>query len=152
MKQLLASVIAAAVCGLRDRNTAVEPADAPNETPNEVIEDVTSPEPEPEPESEPEPELTVSQENAIQTAKDYLSFSAFSESGLIDQLKFEGYPARDAKFAVNYISVNWKEQAAKMAKSYLDTGSFSRQGLIDQLEFEGFTTAQATYGVNKTGL
>lgn len=34
----------------------------------------------------PEPKLTVSQENAIESAGSYLDLSAFSESGLIDQL------------------------------------------------------------------
>ena len=78
--------------------------------------------------------------------------SAFSKSGLIDQLEFEKYSAADARFAVNHIAVDWNEQAAKSAKSYLDYSSFSRQGLIDQLEFEGFTTQQAIYGVSTTGL
>ena len=98
------------------------------------------------------PPLTVSQENAIATAEDYLDYTAFSASGLIDQLEFEGFSTADAQFAVSHITVNWNEQAAKSAKDYLDYSSFSRQGLIDQLEFEGFTTEQAIYGVNTTGL
>jgi hypothetical protein len=98
------------------------------------------------------PPLTVSQENAIATAEDYLDFSAFSASGLIDQLEFEGFSTADAQFAVSHITVNWNEQAAKHAKDYLDLMPFSRQGLIDQLVYEGYTYAQATYGVNQTGL
>ena len=113
--------------------------------PSEALEPTTTPE-------IVEPEFTVSQENAIESAKSYLDFSAFSKSGLIDQLKFEGYSKADARFAVNHISVNWNEQAARSAKAYLDYGSFSRQGLIDQLKVEGFTTQQAIYGVNTTGL
>ena len=77
---------------------------------------------------------------------------AFSESGLIDQLKFEKFSPADATFAVNHVSVDWNEQAAKSAQGYLDTMAFSREGLIEQLEFEGFTTQQATYGVNEAGL
>ena len=99
-----------------------------------------------------EPEFTVAQENAIASAESYLDTMSFSESGLIDQLRFEKFSAADAKFAVNHITVDWNEQAAKYAKSYLEYSSFSRQGLIDQLEFEGFTTQQATYGVNEAGL
>ncbi len=99
-----------------------------------------------------QPMVTVSQKNAIQKAKDYLSFSAFSKKGLIDQLMFEGFSRKDSTYAVNHINVNWNKQAAKKAKNYLRFSSFSRSGLIDQLLFEGFTQSQAVYGVNKTGL
>ena len=100
----------------------------------------------------PEPELTRAEENAIQTAKDYLDFTAFSRSGLIDQLEFEGFTTAEATLAVDYLDVDWNEQAWLMAEDYLDFTSFSRSGLIDQLEFEGFTKEQATYGVDKAGL
>jgi len=85
---------------------------------------------------------------AISAAKSYLDYEAFSESGLIDQLKFENYSAADAQFAVNHIN-RGLERAGGQVRDY---SSFSRQGLIDQLEFEGFTTQQAIYGVNTTGL
>ena len=97
----------------------------------------------------PVPELTSGQENALRTADDYLAFSAFSRTGLIEQLEFEGYSNADASFAVDYLDVNWKEQAAKSAQQYLDMSGFSRSGLIEQLEFEGYTTEQATYGVDQ---
>ncbi len=71
---------------------------------------------------------------------------------MIKQLKFEGYSKAAATFAVDHITVNWKEQAYLMATSYLDYTHFSRSGLISQLKFEGFTTTQATYGVKKAGL
>lgn len=96
-----------------------------------------------------EPKLTFGQENALGTAADYLSYTAFSREGLIEQLEFEGYSTKDATFAVDYLNVNWNEQAVKAAKDYLSYSSFSRQGLIEQLEFEGYTTEQATYGVDK---
>jgi hypothetical protein len=95
---------------------------------------------------------TTSQDNAVRTANDYLDTSAFSRSGLIHQLKFEGYSLADATYAVDTVSVDWNEQAAKSAQSYLDMSGFSRSGLIEQLEFEGYTSAQATYGVNAVGL
>lgn len=99
-----------------------------------------------------EPAMTASQEQAVGTAEDYLDTTAFSKTGLIDQLVFEGFSKADAKFAVAHITVNWSEQAALSAKSYLSTQHFSRSGLIGQLEFEGFTHAQAVYGVSKAGL
>lgn len=95
------------------------------------------------------PKLTSSQENAIDSANDYLGQSAFSRKGLIDQLKFEGFGPKVAAFAVDYIHPDWNVQAAKSAKAYLEMESFSKSGLIEQLEFEGFTRAQATYGANK---
>ena len=100
---------------------------------------------------EEKPALTLSQENAIDKAQSYLDFSAFSRSGLIDQLVFEDFSVEDATFAVDYIAVDWNEQAAKKAQSYLDYSSFSRQGLIDQLTFEGFSAEQAEFGVTQVG-
>ncbi|MEO9324047.1 Ltp family lipoprotein [Nocardioides sp. C4-1] len=94
-------------------------------------------------------EITSGMQNAIDSAENYLDFSAFSRSGLIDQLEFEDYSTDDATFAVDYLDVDWNEQAAKSAENYLSFSSFSRQGLIDQLVFEGFTYEQAEYGVSK---
>ncbi len=100
----------------------------------------------------PEPTRTVSQQQAEQSAEDYLNYSAFSRSGLIDQLEYEGFSTADATYGVDAQNANWNAQAALMAQDYLDYSSFSRTGLIDQLIFEGFTKAQATYGVNAVGL
>lgn len=87
----------------------------------------------------------------MQQAHSYLEFSAFSRSGLIDQLEYEGYTTKEATYAVNNCGANWKEQAAKKAQEYLDSSSFSRAGLIDQLLYEGFTQKQAEYGVSQVG-
>ncbi len=95
---------------------------------------------------------TVSQQNAKRSAESYLDFTAFSHSGLIDQLEFEGFSTEDATWAVDRLDVDWNEQAAKSAGSYLEFSAFSRSGLIDQLLFEGFTQEQAEYGVDQTGL
>lgn len=98
------------------------------------------------------PSLTVSQENALGSAEMYLSTAAFSRSGLIDQLKFEGYSTKDATFAVNDVEVDWNEQAAKSAESYLEISNFSRSGLIEQLKYEGFTSEQSVYGADSVEL
>jgi hypothetical protein len=96
----------------------------------------------------------VSQQQAVRKAGDYLEYTAFSRSGLINQLaSFEGFSTEDATFAVDSLTVDWNEQAAKKAKDYLEYTAFSRNGLINQLvSFEGFTPAQAAYGVSTTGL
>ncbi len=106
----------------------------------------------PAPTSAPAPRFTRAEENAIRSAESYLSFTAFSRSGLIKQLEFEGYTNSEATLGVDSLDVDWNRQAALSAEQYLDFTSFSRSGLIDQLVFEGFTRSQATYGVDKTGL
>lgn len=96
--------------------------------------------------------LTRSQENAIRKAESYLDFMAFSRTGLIEQLEYEGFDTDEATFAVDYLDVDWNEQAWKRAESYLELMPFSRSGLIDQLKYDGFTDAEATYAVDKAGL
>jgi hypothetical protein len=97
-------------------------------------------------------QFTRSEENAIRSAESYLDYTAFSRSGLIDQLEYEGFTNAEATLAVDYLDADWNEQAWLSAESYLEYTAFSRSGLIDQLEYEGFTTAQATYGVDEAGL
>ncbi|MDQ0820731.1 flagellar basal body rod protein FlgB [Arthrobacter sp. V4I6] len=92
---------------------------------------------------------TISQRNALETAARYLEYSAFSRSGLIRQLEYEKYSTADATWAVDRVTVNWKEQAAKAAKNYLEYSAFSRVGLIRQLEFEKYSTADATWAVDR---
>ncbi len=94
---------------------------------------------------------TVAEQNAVKKAQSYLKFTSFSYSGLIDQLKFEGFTTSEATFGVNNCGADWNEQAVKKAESYLSYSSFSKKGLIEQLEFEGFTHAQAVYGVEQNG-
>lgn len=92
---------------------------------------------------------TMGEKNALKSAKSYLNAMAFSYTGLIDQLKFDGYTDSEAKYAADYCGADWNEQATKSAKSYLDAMPFSKQGLIEQLEFDGFTHDQAIYGVSQ---
>ena len=95
--------------------------------------------------------ITVSQQQALRKAKDYLSVMAFSHEGLIEQLKFEGFSDSDSRYGADNCGANWDSQALKKAKNYLDTMAFSYSGLKKQLEFEKFTSSQATYAVNNCG-
>lgn len=99
-----------------------------------------------------EPVSSVSQRNAVRSAKQYLDYTAFSRTGLIKQLQYEGFSTADATFAVDSVAVDWNAQAVKAAKAYLDYSGFSRGELIDQLEYEGYTPAQAAYGATAAGL
>jgi len=47
------------------------------------------------------PVETTSQKNAAKMAKDYLSFMAFSRSGLIDQLVYEGFSREQAAYGAD---------------------------------------------------
>ncbi len=95
--------------------------------------------------------MTASQSNALKSAGSYLQYGAFSYSGLIGQLEYEGYSTEDATWAADNCGADWQSQALKSAKSYLAYSSFSRSGLIGQLEYEGFSTEDATYAADNCG-
>ena len=103
-----------------------------------------------EPAEPAEPQVPRDYARALDSAESYLNFTAFSRSGLADQLAYEGYGPEAAEYAVANVGADWNEQAARSAESYLDYTSFSRQGLVDQLLYEGFTPEQAEYGVSVT--
>lgn len=94
---------------------------------------------------------SAGQQNALKSAQSYLKFSAFSYTGLIEQLEYEKYSAADAKWAADNCGADWFAEAVECAAGYLRVSSFSRQGLIDQLLYEGFTQEQAVYGVTQNG-
>lgn len=96
--------------------------------------------------------MTVGEEQALGSAKDYLDTQAFSRKGLIEQLEYEGFKSKNATFAADHVGADWNVQAGKDAREYLNTEHFSRKGLIEQLEYEGFTPSQASYGATKVGL
>ena len=94
---------------------------------------------------------TLGEKNALSKAKSYLSYSAFSYKGLVEQLEFEGFSNQEATDGADNCGADWNEQAAKKAKSYMSYSSFSKNSLIEQLEFEGFTKEQAQYGATSVG-
>jgi len=94
---------------------------------------------------------TLGEKNALKTALDYLNYTSFSYSGLVEQLKFEGYTHKEALYGVDNCGADWNEQALKSALDYLAYTAFSYSGLVEQLKFEGFTHEQAVYGVDRCG-
>ena len=98
------------------------------------------------------PSASIGEQNALEKAKSYLSHSAFSYSGLIEQLEYSGYTNEEATFAADNCGADWYEQSLKKAKSYISHSSFSYDGLVDQLEYSGFTHDEAVYGANHCGL
>jgi hypothetical protein len=101
--------------------------------------------------------LTRPQKNAVRSAKQYLSISGFSRSGLIKQLSSDfgdGYSDTDAAAAVDFLNVDWNGQAVRSAKQYLNISGFSCKGLIEQLSSsagDGYTVSEATYGAQQAG-
>lgn len=153
-------IIVGAIGNLGSDSSDTDNKAAPSKSPEPTSTSTSDSTPKPSKTStpKPEPELTVSQENAIKSAESYLDYSSYSKRGLIDQLSSEygeGFPRKDAEFAVNNIEVDWKAEAVESAESYLEYSSYSRQGLIDQLTSEHgekFTMEQAVYAVNEVGL
>ena len=103
---------------------------------------------------------TVSQQQAISAAQDYLNLgSGFSHASLVKQLTSQygsGFSAADAEFAVSYLHPDWNAQAAEAARGYMNLGTgFSRASLIQQLTSpygNEFTEAQAEYAASQVGL
>ena len=87
--------------------------------------------------------LTTEEQNAYNSAKNYLDMMSFSKKGIIQQLSSEygdNYPEKVAKKAVEVLEkeekIDWTEEAKEAAQNYLDTMSFSKDGLVKQLESE----------------
>ena len=79
----------------------METQPAPAETqPSPAAETQPSPAAETQP-SPAAPAESVAQENARATAEDYLVTASFSRSGLIEQLKYEGFTSAQAQYGVD---------------------------------------------------
>lgn len=102
------------------------------------------------------PQYSPQVENARQAAQSYLDFTAFSRTGLINQLSSragDGFPLDVATEAVDSLGLDYNAEAAQSAQEYLRFESFSCAGLIEQLSSSagsGYTQAQATYGAHQT--
>lgn len=94
---------------------------------------------------------TIGETNALNKAYQYLNVMAFSRSGLIAQLEYDGFSTAEATYAADNCYEDWNEQAASKAEQYLSIMGFSKEGLISQLEHDGFTREQAVYGAEQNG-
>lgn len=145
MRTLIAALLALVAL------TGCGPVDKPTPTADQPL--VTSTvAAQPAPTTKPVPAMTPNQTNAVNKAQSYLDNQAFSKSGLVKQLKYEGFSNEDSTFAVQNVTVDWLQQADKKAQSYLEFQAFSRSGLIKQLKYEGFTAEEAAHGADSVGL
>lgn len=89
--------------------------------------------------------------NCIKKAQQYINYTAFSRSGLISQLEYEGYSTESSEYSVDSLNIDWNKQCAKKAQEYIDYTAFSRDELYDQLAYEGFSSEQIEYGLSQVG-
>lgn len=95
--------------------------------------------------------MTLGKKQALDKAESYLEIMPFSQSGLVEQLEYEGFTHEEAVYGANNCGADWFIQAGLKAESYLDLMSFSRARLIEQLEYEGFSHEEAVYGAEYVG-
>ena len=138
-----------AASGSEDQGNQTDTVNTSKDTPAATANTTEQEQPTPEP---AKPSETVSQKNAVNKAKSYLSFAGFSRDGLVEQLEFDKFSNADAVYGADNAGADWNVEAEQKAKSYMDFTSFSRQGLIDQLVFDKFTQEQATHGADSVGL
>ncbi len=93
--------------------------------------------------------LNENQVQAIQTAKDYLDTMHLSQTELLQMLTVENVELEDAKFAIEYLNIDWNQEARKKAKEYCKHKiGFSKVKLKAQLLFDHFTEEEADFAVS----
>ena len=65
---------------------------------------------------------TAGQRNALNKAQSYLRVSAFSKSGLVEQLKYDHFSTSDARWAVAHLRVSWNAQVVPVVFIVLPPG------------------------------
>ena len=93
--------------------------------------------------------LNENQLQAIQTAKDYLDTMHLSQTELSQMLSVENIDSEDAKFALEYLDIDWNQEARKKAKEYCKHKiGFSKVKLKAQLLFDHFTEEEADFALS----
>ena len=93
--------------------------------------------------------LNENQVQALQTAEDYLDTMPLSQTELLQMLSVENIDLEDAKFAIEYLNIDWNQEAKKKAKEYCKHKiGFSKEKLKAQLLFDHFTEEEANFAVS----
>ena len=93
--------------------------------------------------------LSENQVQAIQTAEGYLDTMPLSQTELLQMLTVENINLEDAKFALEYLDIDWNQEARKKAKEYCKHKiGFSKVKLKAQLLFDHFTEEEADFAVS----
>lgn len=88
-------------------------------------------------------------EKALEEAKNFIKYGAYSYEGLIDILLYKGYTAEAAELAADNCEADWKEEALQSAEQYLSSLGISYDGLIDMLEYEKFNQEEIDYAMSR---
>ena len=105
-------------------------------------------------ENKVEDNIPTEYKSALRKAKLYADTMNMSKAGLYDQLTSEygeKFTAEAAQYAIDNITVDWKENALKKAKLYQETMSMSPAAIYDQLTSEygeKFTAEEAQYAID----
>ena len=105
-------------------------------------------------ENKVEDNIPTEYKSALRKAKLYADTMNMSKAGLYDQLTSEygeKFTVEAAQYAIDNITVDWKENALKKAKSYQETMSMSPAAIYDQLTSEygeKFTAEEAQYAID----
>ena len=105
-------------------------------------------------ENKVEDNIPIEYKSALKKAKLYADTMNMSKAGLYDQLTSEygeKFTVEAAQYAIDNITVDWKENALKKAKSYQETMAMSPAAIYDQLisEYgEKFTAEEAQYAID----
>ena len=92
--------------------------------------------------------------SALKKAEQYAETMNMSKAGIYDQLTSaygENFPKEAAKYAIDHIQFDWKENALKKAKSYAEQMNMSDSAIYEQLISdygEKFTKEEAKYAID----
>ncbi|MCC3864956.1 Ltp family lipoprotein [Terrisporobacter petrolearius] len=101
-----------------------------------------------------EEDVPTEYKSALEKAKIYSDTMNMSKAGLYDQLISEygeKFSKKAAKYAIDNVDANWKENALKKAKTYQESMAMSPKAIYDQLTSEygeKFTKKQAKYAID----
>lgn len=101
-----------------------------------------------------EEDVPTEYKSALKKAKIYSDTMNMSKAGLYDQLTSEygeKFSKKAAKYAIDNVDANWKENALKKAKTYQESMAMSPSAIYDQLTSEygeQFTKKQAQYAID----
>ena len=105
-------------------------------------------------ENKVEDNIPTEYKSALRKAKIYADTMNMSKTGIYDQLTSEygeKFTVEAAQYAIDNITVDWRENALKKAKLYQETMSMSPAAIYDQLTSEygeKFTAEEAQYAID----
>lgn len=126
-------------------SASISTSDVSSSTPAESSDEETS--------SQSTSNIPREYKSALNSAKNYLSISGFSKTGLYEQLTSDAgdkFTPEAAQYAIDNLKVDWNKQALRCAEDYQDM-DMSPAEIYDQLVSsagEQFTPEEAQYAID----